>query len=273
LARLRNAAGRFTRPVRRHFPAFRRLRAFAAQLDPPFELADVGARFGPHDRWVLLAPPVRIVGFEPDKAECDRLTRRARSEAVRYVPIALGARPGPATLYVTAELYCSSLYPPDPDVVAAHPELAVSALVGEQTVELETLDGWCERTGIGFDALKLDVQGAELDVLKGAAGQLDRVVGLEVEVEFNPLYRGQPLFGEVDRFLRARGFELYRLGNLMHYARRGAPDDSAQVFYGHAHYFAADVLAERADRGRARRAGIAAAGFGFPALAATLTTA
>jgi hypothetical protein len=40
----------------------------------------------------------------------------------------------------------------------------------------------------------------------------------EVEVEFNPIYRGQPLFADVEAFLRADGFGLWRLGNLVRYA-------------------------------------------------------
>jgi hypothetical protein len=40
---------------------------------------------------------------------------------------------------------------------------------------------------------------------------------LEVEVQFNPLYQGVPLFGDVDRLLRGQGFSLWRLKNLSHY--------------------------------------------------------
>jgi Methyltransferase FkbM domain len=166
--------------------------------------------------------------------------------------------------------------------------LRVAALVGERTVELETLDGWCEFSGTVFDALKLDVQGSELDVLTGATAQLERVVALELEVELNPIYAGQPLFGDVDRFLRDRGLTLSRLGHLVHYGRTGAEtavslhDDQAfdsrlvevasqggQLFWAHAYYLAADVLDGPADD-RRRRAAAAAFAFGFQDLAALL---
>jgi len=53
------------------------------------------------------------------------------------------------------------------------------------------------------DFLKLDVQGSELEVLKGANDiLLDNLVGLEIEVSFAEIYINQPLFSDIDIFLR-----------------------------------------------------------------------
>ena len=59
--------------------------------------------------------------------------------------------------------------------------------------------------------LKIDVQGAELDVLHGAEHLLEGVLFAEIEVEFLPVYTGQPLFAEIDQFMRLHGFYLHRL--------------------------------------------------------------
>ena len=64
--------------------------------------------------------------------------------------------------------------------------------------------------------MKLDTQGSELDILRGAVRAWD-VRHLEVEVAFNEIGDGAPLFGEVDSFLRANGFALWRLRDLVHY--------------------------------------------------------
>ena len=61
------------------------------------------------------------------------------------------------------------------------------------------------------DYLKIDVQGAELDVLRGAAETLKNCLVVEIEVEFVPLYENQPLFSDVDNFMRRHGFFLHRL--------------------------------------------------------------
>src|SRR5205823_4562581 len=60
------------------------------------------------------------------------------------------------------------------------------------------------------DYVKIDVQGAELDVLQGASAALANAVVLETEVEFVPLYKGQPLVGDVQRFLTGHGFVLHK---------------------------------------------------------------
>ncbi len=56
------------------------------------------------------------------------------------------------------------------------------------------------------DAIFLDVQGAALDVLKGAGRVLGMTGILHVEVEFVEMYKNQPLFGDVDQFLRQENF-------------------------------------------------------------------
>jgi hypothetical protein len=73
------------------------------------------------------------------------------------------------------------------------------------------LDQVCQSEGIQeIDFLQVDVQGADLDVLKGASEILSKsILALEVEVEFSALYTNQPLFAEVDIFLRSQYFTLF----------------------------------------------------------------
>ncbi len=183
-------------------------------------VVDVGARWGAADSWYRLRPLARLIGFEPDAAECAPTTAKP-STSERFVPVALGAEKGRRTLYVTREPGCSSLYEPDPGFARRYPLLDVVTV--ERTIEIDVgrLDEWSQQEGIqAIDFMKLDVQGAELDVLRGAGALLDGVLGFEAEVEFFPIYRGQCLFGDIDVFARAHGFSLWRLGNLVHYAER-----------------------------------------------------
>jgi FkbM family methyltransferase len=262
----------------------------------PFVIVDVGARWGIGERWAGLAPALRVYGFDPDPEECARLNATARSEGdvtTTYVPVALGSARGTARLHSTLEPACSSLYPPITALVDRIPVLKSISPVGVVDVDLDTLDGWCEREKVGYvDALKLDTQGSELGVLQGTERVLPTVQVLEIEVEFNPIYQGQPLFGDVDAHLRARGFSLWRLDNFVHYASgndvtaiettmssfyssgighelRGG---GGQLYWAHAYYARTELCPGSTGRPtaeQARRAAAVAECMGLPDLAAT----
>ena len=57
-----------------------------------------------------------------------------------------------------------------------------------------------------IDFLKIDAQGSELAVLKGAAQKLSNAVCVQAEMCFVPLYIGQPLFRDIDVLLAKFGF-------------------------------------------------------------------
>lgn len=84
----------------------------------------------------------------------------------------------------------------------------------QQYVPTVRLDDIMRPNGYDVDFLKVDVQGAELLVLQGAAETLESVVVVDVEVHFQPLYVDMPLFADIDRFLRDRGFVFHRISDL-----------------------------------------------------------
>jgi FkbM family methyltransferase len=185
-------------------------------------IADVGARWGAADSWFRMRPLARLIGFEPDPVECARLNEAAATSQERFYPVALGGVDGTGTLHVTQEPACSSLFPPSAAILDRYPSLrAIMTPVRTETVPLSTLATWAANAGVDrLDFLKLDTQGAELDILQGAGRLLDTCLGIEAEVMFSPLYDGQPLFADVDAFLRSRGFTLWRLDSLAHYTDR-----------------------------------------------------
>ena len=52
----------------------------------------------------------------------------------------------------------------------------------------------------------MDVQGSELEVLRGGTAKLSQAVVVQTEISFVPLYKEQPVFGDIDLELRSQGF-------------------------------------------------------------------
>lgn len=180
-------------------------------------LVDVGARGRPKGEMEALAPYAGLVACEPDPIEAARLSETLQSSApwrsVTVVPKALGARAGTRDLFMTAQPGLSSLLRPDEEITARYWFADAFEIARVEQVEAITLDA--AATAFGFEDacfLKLDTQGTELEILQSGERLLaSSVQGLYVETNFQPFYREQPLFADVDEFLRTRGFVLIDL--------------------------------------------------------------
>jgi FkbM family methyltransferase len=164
-------------------------------LPPAPVVVDVGANVGLFS-WRVCAyrPDASVLAFEPQSHNHARLCRLfevlgIRGEACRQ---ACGAAPGSATLYLRSSV-THSLRPD------WHPDLDVGA--GVEEVQVTTLDGECARRGLAqIDLLKVDVEGAEVEVLAGARAVLERTRFVVLEYH-SPDRRAQCL-----QLLRTAGF-------------------------------------------------------------------
>jgi len=193
----------------------------------PIIILDVGCRWGFADKFLLGddCENLKIYGFDPDENECERLDKLYATDNISLVPIALADKPGKRVLYLTKEPACSSLYKPNKNLTENYFALDCAKEVSQIEVEVSTLDIWAKETEIKYvDYIKIDTQGAELSILKGASSILSSVRFLEVEVEFNPIYDGQATFAEVDIFLRKFGFVLWKFSNIVHYSKEQESD-------------------------------------------------
>jgi FkbM family methyltransferase len=191
-----------------------RTATLAAVLDGPVRLFDIGARGGIDPRWDRFHPILDVLGFEPDTEECERLNLSAAQLPYRsrFIPFALGSEDREVTFNVCRWPVASSVFEPNLDFLSDFPHAAgLMAVVERRTIRTMPLDAISGRELIAPDCLKIDVEGAELDVLRGAEDTLAEALVLDVEVELNPLFRDQPLFGDVDAHLRERGWRLLGL--------------------------------------------------------------
>jgi FkbM family methyltransferase len=189
-------------------------------------LLDIGARGGADEDLLAIAWASRIACFEPDHVECDALAARgdARWRQFTVLPFAVGGVSGPQELHVPDDPRAASLLPHNPSMVERfgreHLHVPKSA-VPVQTWTLDALrrEGHVDRV----DFMKIDVEGAELDILKAGGALLQDCVALKVECSFLPQRLNQPLVWDVVPFLAAQGFEVVDLQDVHRWRRRNLP--------------------------------------------------
>lgn len=178
----------------------------------PRVIYDIGAHIG---TWTLLAraifPEAEIHAFEPLQQHAAALEKNLASlSRVRRHAVALGESAGHAVLHVTKASDSSSLLPISPDF----PKEWWQAEVEQSPVGVARLDDYRRQQQMPLpNLIKLDVQGFELAVLRGATECLKSADAVLAEVSFQEIYQGQCLFHEVAAFLSGHGFVVYALGH------------------------------------------------------------
>ncbi len=148
-----------------------------------------------------------VYGFEPNPEQYEKLAAESRPNET-YFCKAVGL-PGRRTLYVHPTAGFTSLYPLDARAVRAiGKEKWLSDKIQTVPLETVTLDTLAELPPV--DLLKMDLQGGELEVLRGALAKLSEAVAIVTEVRFHRMYDGEPMFSDLDQELRAQGFKLHK---------------------------------------------------------------
>ena len=182
---------------------------------PSIHVVDVGAMavegMLPPYNPLLTAGVARVTGFEPVEEECKKLN--ATSGPVHsFLPYALAD--GTVRTFRQCNFsMTSSLYQPNTALLDLFQNLGeLTRVVKQSPLPTYRLDDLPQVREV--DYLKLDVQGAECDVIDGGAEALSYTLVVHTEVEFVPLYIGQPLFAEVDQALRRKGFCFHRFAGI-----------------------------------------------------------
>jgi protein O-GlcNAc transferase len=181
---------------------------------PMIGLLDIGAvqiegYVEPYER-LISAGLARVVGFEPDVAGCARLNAKYGKPHLFY-PYFIGDGSA-ATFYETNWGPTGSLFKPNKPLLEKFQNLHEGmTLKAEHSVATKRLDDLDDLGDIDF--VKIDVQGGELGVFRGAERVLRSAVLVQTEVEFVELYEGQPLFADIDRHLRGSGYQFHTFTN------------------------------------------------------------
>jgi FkbM family methyltransferase len=241
-------------------------------IDAPLVVVDVGANEGQTARRVLQEfPRATVHCFEPSPETFESLQQNIGSDPrVHFEQLACGSKVGSVDFHITANHWCSSVLAPSDLGKRFYGDWYNTRQVVK--VPMTTLDAWMVERGIvRVDVLKVDAQGYDLEVLRGATHLLARgVKAINCECQFAPEYEGCATFSQIDQFLASQGYALHQLHEVH---ERG---NEQQTTYGDGLWLRTDVLEHLRSRtdlpdlspiGRVRRAAKLLASQGFARIA------
>ncbi|HEY1170221.1 MAG TPA: FkbM family methyltransferase [Verrucomicrobiae bacterium] len=203
-------------------------------------IADVGSADGPEDRWLTISDLTQFITFEPNT----RSESNSPDNTVNF-PIGLWSRRDKMPLYITAHPDSSSLCKINREVFDDYLIQLGSQVVKQIEIEVSTLDACLEtkgKEGLTPHFLKIDVEGGDLEVMKGAEGTiLSSVLGIRTEAVLRPLWVGCPELWDVNKHLRSKGFALFTLGKVQWIRNNGlfGYTSQPQLIWGDAVFFLA----------------------------------
>lgn len=176
--------------------------------DYALTILDIGAALleEPAYQALIESQHARIIGFEPDADACQQLNARF-GPPHRFMPLFVGdGKPG--VFHQTNWGPTGSLFKPNIPMLGMFQMLGeVVVPVAEHPVETTRLDDIPEIDDVDF--IKIDVQGSELAIFENAGRSLADAVLIQTEISFVESYVGQPMFSDVDAFLRQSGFQFH----------------------------------------------------------------
>jgi FkbM family methyltransferase len=179
----------------------------------PTTVLDVGANVGQYGLELRsLGYQGKIQSFEPFPSSFETLKKLADqsqpAKAWQVHNFGLGEKEGETRLNVFKESTFNSVREALPESPGHYDGITPVETV---SIKISTLNSIWNELNLSNERvfLKMDTQGYELPILEGGSSTLEKIRGIQLEVSFTPLYKGQPCAEDIIPFLRNRGFLLF----------------------------------------------------------------
>lgn len=175
-------------------------------------LLDVGANSGQYAGLMReLGYKGNIHSFEPTSMAFNLLSNKSKKDKNWHVhQLAIGANTGEIEINISENSFSSSILEIEKLHVKSAPQ---SRYINKETVPIETIDNLFPVITKGAKAIymKIDTQGYESEVLKGAENSLHKIQCIQLEMSLVKLYKNEWLFEETLDYLKKKYFEIYTI--------------------------------------------------------------
>jgi FkbM family methyltransferase len=174
-------------------------------------ILDVGANEGQYALQTKEAGFAGVIySFEPLSAPFKKLAERANGISNwKVINKGIGSKDSEMTINVSENIVSSSIFEVEPTSVSAN---ADTRIVRQEKIKITCIDTFLANQTVTEELmLKLDVQGYEMEALKGAADNLSRFKIIQAELSLVPVYQNAPLYDDIIAFLKSEGFEMFTI--------------------------------------------------------------
>jgi FkbM family methyltransferase len=196
------------------------------------DVIDVGANFGQYGKEIRNTGfKGNIYSFEPLSFAFNKLENSSKKDKKWNVNnFALGSVSEKREINIAKNYFSSSFLDQKKELIQQEP---TTEYVEKEVVEIKTLDEIFEKIYSKEKNfyLKIDTQGFEKEVIKGASNSLKYIKGIQLEMSLNPLYEKALDFQDMYNFIKAEGFELYSIENGFYNAKTGQLNEIEGVFF------------------------------------------
>ena len=195
----------------------------------PKVCVDIGAHTGSYTKLIINELDCKVISFEPNKYSFLKLKKLKSIFSNKIYPFNYAITNQNKNLYLYYGDRLSQLASLSKNLSKIN--FIKNSNKNKILVKGITLDNFFNKHKNKFsriDFIKIDVQGYNLEVLKGSNKALEKAVGIEIECEFKEIYKNQSLFRDVDEYLSKHNFELCDFTDIVRWSEK-VNDEKKQI--------------------------------------------